>query len=239
MKALAGFIAPPSEDGGEEAAAASSPRPRDPSAGGERGREAALPAQAPDPAGAGPKGANFPRGSLLEVARLVSSLFLLVLFLLPLFNGSLSFASPTLVCRSGRGAVAPGAGFEPGHEPWVGQQRPNSAQIQGIKTSRALLNGMGHLWGGSRLKYPLGDLKTPKFSAEILHLAGEGQGAKEGELLGQHGWEGGERGGLRLGARCAWTWVCVDMGTKGWGSPAGTEHAGAGAGERRQRLAGS
>lgn len=147
MKALAGFIAPPSEDGGEEAAAASSPRPRDPSAGGERGREAALPAQAPDPAGAGPKGANFPRGSLLEVARLVSSLFLLVLFLLPLFNGSLSFASPTLVCRSGRGAAAPGAGFEPGHEPWVGQQRPNSAQIQGIKTSRALLNGTGHLWG--------------------------------------------------------------------------------------------
>lgn len=45
----------------------------------------------------------------------------------------------------------------------------------------------------------------------------------------------------RRGARGAQTWgkVCVDVGTKGWGSPAGTERAGAGAGERRQRLAGS
>lgn len=89
------------------------------------------------------------------------------------------------------------------------------------------------------MKYPLGYLQTPKFSAEILHLDGEGQRAKEGELLGQHGWRGGERGGLRLGARHVWTWVCVDVGTKGWGSPAGVERAGAGAGERRQRLPGS
>lgn len=43
VKASAGFIAPPSEDGGEEAAAASSPLPWDPSAGGERGREAEPP----------------------------------------------------------------------------------------------------------------------------------------------------------------------------------------------------
>lgn len=130
VKASAGFIAPPSEDGGEEAAAASSPLPWDPSAGGERGREA----EPPVTAGAGPKGPNFPGGSLLEFARPVSSLFLLVLFLLPLFNGFFSLPPPGwLVCCSGRGAAAPRAGFEPGHKPWFGQQRPNAARRLGYQ----------------------------------------------------------------------------------------------------------